>query len=109
MKKLSLLLGLGLLVSHFSNTAFACSPPPPGLAQKMNLERVITSNEFHKAFNEELSKDIFTSIAQIDFNGGIKVHLTNGCTIAARLNHAAPRAPGLCPKFTGVTTQTICP
>src|SRR5688572_30300309 len=109
MKKKFLLLFAGMVSLYFSETASACPPPPPSLAQHDLLTRVLGSEAFGDALEAQRKSDVWVSISNLSFyKGGLNVNLTNGCVIRGTTVYNAPTENGRCATFQGVEIETFC-
>ena len=91
-----------------AQSVFACSQPPTTVLQQSNLAKVLNSEVFRTHLQEQTKVDRYVAITGIDFGGGIHVSLSNGCVIMSTVKYGVPAAPGLCPRFIGVSSETLC-
>ena len=96
-----------MVLASFSMNSFACSPAPILIAQTGNLARVLASEEFKNELQKNMD-DFSTSIDSFTFGSTVNANLSNGCVIESALKYKAPEHQGLCPRFIGVTSVTVC-
>ena len=100
-------LGIFLVFTSFSIQTFACSPAPILIAQTGNLARVLESEEFQNELQKNMDS-FSTSINSFTFERTVNANLSNGCVIESTLKYKAPEHQGLCPRFVGVKSATVC-
>lgn len=101
---------LTFLLLSFAAQGFACSPPPPAIAQYTSLSQAADSQEFMAALQDQMRAAFNVVITGIEVQGlgGITAKLSNGCTIQVQSRYKAPTHDGLCPRFVGVKVKTVC-
>ena len=99
---------IALLAFSVTTSVFACSQAPALISQTGNLHRVLDSESFRAEISKNMGSDYSTMIKLITFGNTVKVKLTNDCAIESSLKFEAPSHDGMCPRFVGVTSVTVC-
>ena len=66
------------------------------------------SDEFKKEYMNRMNENISAYVTNITLDGGVKVHLSDGCYILGKISYIPPEFPGLCPSADKVLTETVC-
>ena len=96
------------LMTLASAKSEACSPPLPLAQQRFQLNTVLNSEAFTKALAPMIDKDVMVKIANVTFDHGVVVHLSNQCDIQLCINYLPPDSNGMCPTVKDVTANTTC-
>ena len=99
---------IALIVALSSVSALACSQPLPATSVVTNLQRVLESEAFKKELKDQQGKDYSVQITGITFKKAFEVKLSNDCVISSKPLWDKPVAPGMCPRFKGVSSTTEC-